>query len=202
MKSRTICLFLFVVICNVVNLSGDVISTPFNSNNGQAGNMFDLNVLNANGIMVEAFELNLDPGTWDLQLYTINSSYVGNETTPGNWTLVDSIAGLLSAGTNNPTFWDFNDVSLNSGTNAFYVTVTNGTAMNYTNGTSEGSVLVADANVQILQGTGNAFPFGQQYRPRNWNGSIQYSANIPEPVNLGLILMMASTFALIQRRRR
>jgi hypothetical protein len=52
--------------------------------------------------------------------------------------LVDAINGLASAGVDNPTTWDFADLNLDTGTHAFYVTVTNGTAMNYTNGTSEG----------------------------------------------------------------
>jgi hypothetical protein len=185
--------------------SGDVITTTFASNNRQSGNMFNTNIVWLPGLRIEQFALNLLPGTWNVEVYTRSGSYVGNETNPAAWTLRDSLAGLVSAGTNQPTLWNVNDFDIGPGVNAFYMRVANGTAMNYTNGTSEGALYTSDANIQIFQGTGNAGFFGQQFRPRVWNGSIYYSQimDIPEPSAMtvaGLFLMIA--FGGTRRRRQ
>ena len=48
--------------------------------------------------------------------------------------------------------------------------------MNYTDGTSQGSVYTSDANMQILEGVGLEYPFsGTPFSPRMWNGTIYYS---------------------------
>ncbi len=73
--------------------------------------------------------MNLDPGNWNLNFFTIDSTYLGNETNSGAWTFRDSITGLTSAGTNNPTSWDITDFYLPGGGEGFYIFVTNGTAM-------------------------------------------------------------------------
>jgi len=179
--------------------SASIITTTFANNNGQSGNMFDINVLAASGINVNALDLNLDAGNWNLQIYTLVGSHVGSESSPGDWTLHDSITGLAGAGAGNATFWDVDDLFVDSGINAFYITVTNGTAMNYTNGTAVGDLIVDDGNLQILQGTGNANNFGVQFRPRIWNGSIHYTVAVPEP---GLAKVLAGVMALIACRRQ
>ena len=179
---------------------GDILTTTFASNNGQAGNMFDINVLSPTGINVEELALNLDVGTWNVQLFTLNASYAGNETNSGVWTLRESLNGLTSTAANAPTLWNVNDFFLDQGTEAFYIRVANGTAMNYTNGTVEGSLVAGDANLQIFQGTGNAGFFGQQFRPRIWNGSITYSVAIPEAKPQLLLLATFCCLGVYRRR--
>jgi uncharacterized protein (TIGR03382 family) len=183
----------------------DIVTTTFASNNGQSGNMFNVNVLAAQGIDVEQLQLNLDPGSWNVQLYTLDSSYAGFETNAGAWTLRDSVTGLVSAGTNVPTTWNVSDFFLEAGIEAFYVRVANGTALNYTNGTSEGAFVAGDANLQIFQGTGNAGFFGTQFRPRIWNGSIIFTpvtiAAIPEVNGFTLTLAMLAGAGLLRRRK-
>ncbi len=154
----------------------NALSTTFASNNGQAGNMFDVEAINA--ISVDGFELNLRAGTWDLEIYHRAGSYVGHETNSASWTLVDTIGGVVSAGQDAATA-----VSLSSGvsipagaTHSFYITSSNGTALRYTNGTSVGAVYAEDANLRIFEGLGKAHPFGASFSPRVWNGTINYSA--------------------------
>ncbi len=180
------------------NACGDVLTTLFAANNGQAGNMFDVNVLASDGVLIEGLELNLDAGNWDLNFYTIDTTYVGNETNSVAWTFRDSISGVTSAGPNIPTVWDVNDFYLPTGGEGFYVFVSNGTAMNYTNGSGEGALVASDANLQIFEGTGNAGAFGIQFRPRVWNGSIVYTV-VPEP---GSTLLVMIGFAWWTARRR
>ncbi len=195
----------FAATTNITATSqADIVTTTFASNNGQAGNMFNVNVLSATGIDVEALQLNLDVGSWNVRLYTLNSSYVGNETNSGIWTLRDSLNGLISTAANAPTSWNINDFFLESGVEAFYVRVANGTAMNYTNGTSEGALVAGNANLQIFQGTGNAGLFGTQFRPRIWNGSIIFSvaaSPVPEPKIFLLAVVALVSTGLIRRKK-
>lgn len=180
--------------------SGDVVTTYFAANNGQAGNMFDINVLEPGGVTIQAFDLNLAAGNWNVELYTINGSYLGNETTPAAWTLVDSVTGLAGAGIDNTSFWDIADINVDAGLQAFYVNVTNGTGIRYTNGTGEGNLVVDDGVMQIFEGTGNITNFGTQFRPRVWNGSIHYA--VPEPHVVLLFVPIAWLVGGCSRRRQ
>ncbi|MEM7453380.1 MAG: PEP-CTERM sorting domain-containing protein [Planctomycetota bacterium] len=188
-------------MCMTSMSAADSLTTTFAGGNGQSGNMFDVVVLNVMGVQVEQLDLNLDPGTWDLELWYMDGSpYAGNETNAAAWTLVDTIAGVVSSGGGVGTAWDHADFALSGGaTSSIYVTVTNGTAINYTNGTLEGSVLAADSNIQILEGTGNVYQFGTQFRPRNWNGTLTYSV-IPEPAALSVLGLAG--LGLVARRRK
>ncbi len=191
---------LFLVMLGCCRTHADMLTTLFDADVRQSGNMFDIEVLNPNGLQISAFDLNLVPGNWDVNLYTLNGSYVGNENSPDAWTLHDSINGLISSGTNNPTFWDFEDLMLDAGNQAFYVEVTNGFAMAYSMGTAEGGLVAGNDDLLIFEGTGNVFNFGNQFRPRIWNGTIYYQA-IPEPGSFTIIAGMSVCLLLARRRR-
>ncbi len=191
--------FAVICWCSASSASADIITTYFAANNGQSGNMFDINVLVADGVVIQAFDLNLAGGTWDVNVFTLDGSYVGSETNSAAWTLVDSVTGLASAGVDNPTFWDIADLSIDSGLQAFYIEVTNGTGIRYTNGTGEGNLVSDDGNIQIFEGTGNLVNFGTQFRPRVWNGSIHYA--VPEP-GAALFLLCSSSVLWARPRRR
>ena len=135
------CMLTLLSAGSAKQVRADMLTTLFAENNGQAVNMFDFNVLAAQGIIVSAFDLNLQVGTWDINLYTLDGLYAGNQTNSAAWTLHASITGLVSNGLDVPTNWDFADLSLNAGDQAFYVEVTNGFGMVYTNGTAEGAII-------------------------------------------------------------
>lgn len=183
------------------HVHADIISTGFAGGNGQSGNMFDINVLSPTGIEISQFDLNLDVGDWNVMLYTKPGTYAGSETTPSDWTLLETTLGLTSAGENLPTAWDIPDLTLGTGAHSFYVNV-NGTGLNYTNGTAEGLVSASNADIEILEGIGNAVNFGNQFRTRVWNGNIVYeTVSIPEPTTL-LPLCLLSMFVTCVRRKR
>jgi hypothetical protein len=187
-----------------VTARAEILTTTFASNGGAAGNMFDTNVLAPRGITVQQLGLNLDAGVWNLEIFSIDSPYAGFENDAAAWTLRDSITGLTSVAPDSPTLWNFEDFPLRgNATSAIYVTVTNGSAINYTNGTAEGAVFASDNNLQILEGTGNAYPFGVAFRPRIWNGDFHYQVNpVPEPGLGGLFLLAVATACSCRRTHR
>jgi hypothetical protein len=64
------------------------ITTQFASNNGQAGNMFDLKA--TRDVRVIALDGNLDTGAQTVEVYIISGGFQGQENNPGAWTLVGS----------------------------------------------------------------------------------------------------------------
>ena len=160
------------------------LTTTFASNNGQSGNMFDVGATNAAGVTIKNFEVNLDAGAWDLEVYVSNTggTHVGNEMNSAAWNLVGTAAGVVSAGVNLPTLLPIcvQEYIPAGSTQGFYVTVTNGTAINYTTGTGflQGDLYASNADIEFFAGTGNVYPFGTIFGPptasRIWNGNIFY----------------------------
>jgi hypothetical protein len=155
------------------------LTTTYNHNNGQAGNMFD--VVAINQVTICWFDVNVDPGTWDFEVYTHPGTWVGTETNAMAWTLVGSTTNVTSNATSTaapgvPTLLPIPiGVTIPAGTTqAFYVTVTNGASMNYSGGGVVGNVFASDANIQILEGAGNPYPFVIPFLTRNWNGTVHY----------------------------
>ena len=158
------------------------LTTTFASNNGQAGNMFDLRSLT--DIVVDSFDVNLDSGTWDLEVWTSNAgSHVGVEQDATQWTQVASFPGVVSNGADVPTpLGGCLNIQLTTGvTQGFYVTVANGNAINYTTGAGfpVGSLYTANSDLEFYAGTGNAYQFGSVFgnatSSRVWNGNINYT---------------------------
>jgi hypothetical protein len=137
--------------------------------------MFDVVALN--DLEIDSFDLNMDNGvTADVEVYTKTGSYVGSDMTPGDWTLIASVAGVVSAGEGLPTPLGLDlNISVTSGNmQAFYVTLTNSTGINYTNGGTVGDLFAADANLEFYEGVGKVYPFLNTFSPRIFNGNIVY----------------------------
>ncbi|MEM6269103.1 MAG: PKD domain-containing protein [Bacteroidota bacterium] len=157
------------------------LATPFNSNNGFGGNMW--NVTATNTTTITNLAGNFDTGTTvDVQVYwRPNGTFVGNETNQNNdWILLGTATGITSAGTDQPTNLNLNfAATIPAGqTVGFYMQQINATtnAVNYTNGSSIGTVLASDANITIFEGIGKgagAFN-GSNFTTRNWNGIMFY----------------------------
>ncbi len=166
------------IVSSTMTVPGTATTTveiSFAGGNGQAGNMFDVVALNP--ITVNSFDISMDDGvTADVEVYSKAGTWVGSDMTPGDWTLVASVPGVLSGGQNLPT-----PLNLSLGMNvaagdtvAFYVTLVGSTAINYTNGGTVGDVWAADTNLQVLEGAGKVYPFLNTFQPRNFNGRIVY----------------------------
>ncbi len=151
---------------------------PYNQNNGQRGAMFDVTALT--NITISCFDVNMATGTTGVSIYYKIGTHVGFTVTPGAWTLIGT-ANVAGNGVNIPTYIPVNcNVSVSAGcTVAFYITRTtaNGAIINYTNGTAVGFVFASNANLQVKDGTGKDYPFGADFTPRRFNGTIYYNLN-------------------------
>ncbi len=168
-------------------LTPGALTTSFADNNGFSGNMFD--VMPLNDITVNSFDVNNSDGSVDYEVYMKTGSYVGSESTPGDWTLVGTALGVPGAGGGNPTPLNLSmGVNLTAGNMvSFYVAQTNGTNHNYINGAVEGALWASDANLEIFEGVGKAGPAvftGGTFRPRNFSGTIIYESGNPPSTTL------------------
>ncbi len=156
--------------------SGNNLVLPYNQNNGQRGIMFDITALN--NITINCFDVNLDAGSAPVAIYYKVGTHVGFTNTPAAWTLIGTSPAITGA-TNVPTGVPVPvNVNVAAGcTVAFYITRTtaNGPLVNYTNGTAVGFVFGANADLQVKDGTGKDYPFGANFVPRRFNGTIYYT---------------------------
>jgi len=175
----------------------------FGSNNSQSGNMFDVVTLGG-ALTVNALNLNLASGTYEIEVYKKSGTWVGFNSNAAAWTLVGS--GLVtSAGQNKASFFDVADFVLDANAvTGLYITskLANQGIFLYTNGTAVGDIAASNADLQILQGAGVSYAFSDTYTPRIWNGSIEYTAgaNIPEPATVGLLALGLIGLALHRRK--
>ena len=153
------------------------LQTTFIGGNGSDGNMFDVKALHE--LTIDSFTCNSDTvndGTFDAAVYYRQGEYSGYEQDSSAWILVGSAADIVSNGPGQETELPIViDITIpKSATYAFYITTTDESNLKYTDGTVEGAVYVEDAGIQFFEGVGKAYPFNNTYRPRVWNGIINY----------------------------
>jgi len=165
------------------------LNTGFASNNGAAGNMFDMNALTT--LTMDSFDVNLEPfggtpaGTHNVSVYWKTGTHVGFETDAAAWTFAGSTT-VASLGQDVPTPLNLNmGVSINAGeTVAWFIVTTTTSAIDYTNGGTVGDVWASDANMEILEGSGRGLnttdPFAASvFTTRNVNAIARYTAGSP-----------------------
>ena len=152
-----------------------IMNTPYNSNNGQRGCMFDITATNA--VTIRCFESNVYSGTTaNYEIYYRAGTHVGSENNAAAWTFLGGATGITSAGNNVPTALPIPiNITIPAGqTYAFYITNDFGGGTSYTDGTAVGNFLAADANITVFEGVGKSYPFGLTFTVRNFNGHIFY----------------------------
>ncbi len=163
--------------------------TTFAGGNGQAGNMFEVRSLS--GIVINDFDVNFDGPVGDFEVWTLNmpGTFLFNQNSNANWTLVATVMNLPSQGNGASTPLGLNlALDLPAGvTQSFYITGINGTSLNYTDGSGFGNVAAANLDLEILEGFGGAY-FDLVFVPRIWNGNIHYSDRILTDVSLFRII--------------
>ncbi|MFN8397540.1 MAG: right-handed parallel beta-helix repeat-containing protein, partial [Bacteroidia bacterium] len=144
-------------------------TTYANNNSCGGGNMFDVTAYNE--ITIDSFDLNMNAGTVNVDVYYKTGSYAGFETTSGAWTLLGS-ASATSTGAGVPTRLHVGGLTIPAGqTYSIYVYTTSivyttlSATTNYTNG-----------DMNIACGVGLCSLFGGTNNPRGWNGRIYYTA--------------------------
>jgi|GEM_PF-6551804 len=157
----------------------ETLTTTFASNNGQAGNMFDVDVL-GNDINLTGISINARPGNYTFSFYYRTGSWQDNPNSAAGWTLHTS-QPVTSAGTNVPTFVDIPDLNLSANTSYGFYVLINSPRIRYTNGNGVGNVFASDANIQIRQGSGKSGVFGFTFQPRVWNGILEYDVIVEDP---------------------
>jgi hypothetical protein len=151
------------------------VSHPIDFNNGAAGIMFDVKNIGYTTMVLSEFGPSLAAGAWTMQVYytTIATTWSGNESNPGAWTLAGTtnvVSASPAAGTPIPAF----GISLSPGQSiGIYLTSTFGSPMNYTNGTRQ----VDDGRLRVSSapGAGKTYPFGNTFPSRSYNGYVKYS---------------------------
>ena len=197
---------LFVLLTLTGNLCAQSpLSTIFAENNNFNGNMFNLSVLNPNGVSINRFDVNTAFNTGTINLYYKLGSYIGSQLTPANWTYYGSIT-FSSLGMNVPSpVLLSTPLVLAGGQNyALYLSAGSSGTMFYTDGNGTSGVpgsgsnqTYTNADLQLLAGDGmgpiNGLPgsgtetFSNVNDPRVWNGNIYYSITaVPEPATLAL----------------
>lgn len=162
----------FAIFFAIGSASAGSLTTTFASNNGQAGNMFDVDVL-ARPMSLSFLGLNLRAGNHTLNVYYKTGTWVGFQTNAGAWTL-HATQAVTSTGTGSATIANIPDLALNANTTyAFYVTITSSN-MRYTNGSATGAIYASNGDLQIREGAGKSFLFGSTFQPRVWNGIFGY----------------------------
>ncbi|MDF1672823.1 MAG: T9SS type A sorting domain-containing protein [Vicingaceae bacterium] len=168
-------------------LSTNGLTTFYADNNGQAGQQFDVVALV--DVEICLMDVNLYAGTHQYQISTKAGTHVGFESTPGAWTLIGGPIPITGNGVGvaTPIPLPINLTILAGNTGSIYFTCDRTASFGgnrYTNGIAVGNVLTANADIQILDGTGKAWNFGTNYRPRSFNGTLYYDRINVLPVEL------------------
>jgi hypothetical protein len=155
------------------------VTTTFASNNGAAGNMFDMTP--KTDLQITGLDVNLSNAGDNcvIALWGRLGTYVGHETSSAGWFLF-GLASATAAGTDQPTHFDFtaNSETFNAFTTyGIYVDFTNinntSSILRYTNGSQ--TLQTTDMNITFGAGIGGPSFTGSVFTPRIWNGTIYYN---------------------------
>lgn len=143
-------------------------------NNGNDGVMFKVRA--KENIYINGFSTAVAIGSATngyYRIYKKAGTYVGFETNPSAWVLIDSGFVTPNGGI---VFTNGNpDAYVSAGSEvSFYLTGTGQLGTNYKDGVTEGAVLSENTDLILYEGKGVEFPFGNNFAPRNFVGKIHY----------------------------
>lgn len=209
------------------SVSAATLSTGFAGGNRGSGNMFNIEI-GAAPINLTDIEVHIGASvTTTVSFWYRTGSYVGFETTPTGWTLLDQ-ALLNGQGAGNPTPWDLTDQMFEANTLYGLFIHDNSSDTGYTNVAGAPTAVLAsntDLSIFVGVGLGANFPTslpptgGEEfflgaedpfsytvYQDRAWNGTLNYQitpAAVPLPAGGGMALAgLAGLAGLALRSRR
>src|SRR5690606_1001292 len=156
------------------------LTTLFATNNGGSPNwtvMYDLTV-GPNDIEITDLDVNTDAsGAFNLDLYTLVGTYVGNETNAGAWGSPVTSGTGSGAGTDQPSNAVLASSVILSANTTYGIAIVMDVDVNYTNGTGcPGNQCYDNADLSLSLGTSVAgFFSGSVFANRVWNGTINYT---------------------------
>ncbi|MDN3724243.1 HYR domain-containing protein, partial [Aequorivita sp. SDUM287046] len=154
------------------------LSTLFIGTNGGSSGwtvMYDVTVGPAD-IQVTELDINTtSTSAFDLDLYVITGTYVGNETNAAAWGAPVATGSGVGAGTDLPSNVVLDaPVVLSANTTYGFAVVTTGVGQRYTNGDGTNQNF-SNADLSLSLGTAVAGLFtGSVFTPRVWNGTVHY----------------------------
>ncbi|WP_432412097.1 HYR domain-containing protein [Rasiella sp. SM2506] len=149
------------------------LQTTLAGGSASQGNMFDVRAVN--NIIINSFDVQINGGSGDFEVYYKTGSYLGSENNAADWTQVATIPGVSNIGLPTPLNLDLAIHVPAGNTVAFYVTTNRTGGVGYTVGTNEGALFASDTNLEFFEGIGKSYPFASNFRPRIFNGRIRYS---------------------------
>lgn len=176
-----LCLRLALTLSLLAGLASAQLSltTLYAQNNvGDPGGAFYFDLTVDRTVRIDALDTNFDAtvgSSVGLQVYTTPTSYVGNETNMGAWTMVAQDDGnAVASAVNEPTEIALqSSFTLTPGSYGVALVAINA-AHRYTNGTGL-NLDYAGFGVQMTNGAATNVPFsGGVNSPRVWNGTIYY----------------------------
>jgi len=189
--SRSLLALAFVALVGVSSAQS-VLTTGFTTNNGQSGNMFDIN--STLPVIVSGFDINVDAGSWSVDVYSVTGggTFLGQQSNAAAWTLQGTFT-VTGAGLNLVTpLPQTLSIPVNPGTpTGIYITVTSGTGLNYTTGATGTfqNTLATDGILSVTSGIGKALPLftGGNFGgltpavsgSRQWSGNVYYIPSNP-----------------------
>lgn len=151
--------------------------------NGASGNMFTVTALQ--DLEITSFAAHLDYDAFNateldsVRVYTREGTYEGFEQNSSGWELIHDVLVNDLAVEGYGDFTELEDfvepVFICAGTNRSFF-VYSDVDVDYTNGADEGTVFVADAAMEILEGVGLSDEFTNNtsiFSPRVWNGEVR-----------------------------
>ncbi len=155
------------------------LTTMFASNNGFAGNSFDVTALV--DLTVVGWDCNLDAGTWNIEIWTRNGTCNGFEQNPAEWSLLGTVV-VQGAGVDLPTHIDIGGLTMTAGQLVGVIArCQEYSAFNYTNG-GPNTYSNADMSITTYRGLSDGWPPSSLFTYRAWNGTVHYDYGGCSPV--------------------
>lgn len=184
------------------------VATPFDGFydffNTFAGTTFDLCNVGADPLVVTDFDVNLldipAPDVGDehsFAVYWTPNTAVGVEQTPGAWTLLDSVSGVVSNGDDVPTPLGIGGLSINPGACfGIYIDMETFQFGDLMLDTASTPTTYSDGTLELTTNTGHSTPpFSNLIPDRRWNGVVHYAVvsgplGVPVLGPLGMLLLI------------
>ena len=188
----------------VLGISAQVASaltlTTLGPSNGSGGVFFDLTADSLGDVSVSGFAsyfsgTGIRPAT--VEVYVRPGSYVGTQTGPAGWTLLDTVSSFTgtTSTTLSAAFTLNNEINIAAGTTAgvYLHGITPSAGLRYQGTGSTVTGTFSDSNLTLSGGharTGSVAFAGTLFNPRVFSGEIFYDVTpVPEPGTYGLMAL-------------